>query len=1041
MHKVVVTLLALLHLCLVIAQETSGSLSGFIHSEKKEAVEFATIKAIDIYTNAISGAISQSKGYYTIQHLSPSVYRVEVSSLGFEQQTKDAFTVELGRDHRLNFELKSSSIELLEIVVEDRQKGSRQAGQEVIGAKRIEETPTIFRSIQELSKSIPENNLNSFAGASHRFNNLNIDGVAANDVIGFQEPASGASGSQANGTPGSLAKTQAIGFAAIKQLSVKLSPFDGSLGNFGGANINVVTKNGTNEFRSSIFSYGNNQLTQGNYAAGIKQASSKYSDYQLGFNSGGPINRDRAFYFVNLEYAAARQPLTASPGSQQSNISIDHVLAIRDHLLENYNYDPGSFETAEVGTESLKIFARMDFNLNPKNKLTLRHNFVKSSADNLEWSANFFNFGSQGFRHNSLANSTVVELRSDFKRAFNKFNIGFNRVVESRDPVGELFPHLQIASSSSSRIFAGSYREASVFNTNFSTLQLSNKLSYALGSHLLGAGVQAQYHDVDYGFLSAWNGRWEYKSVDDFINDRPARVRGVYNVNAERDNFNYVSNNPAATLGVLEGAAYVQDKWNLNSQLDLILALRLDAQYLTQELPLSPLISRHENFTSFDNQLRQNFQLNPRFGFNYESDRWPIKLSGGTGLFSGRLPYLWFAYMEYISGTEYFNVDLKPEQPLTITETPGQLANAEAGITEVNLLDPAFRYPRDWKSNLGLEYQFAEAWSLGIEFSYTAVQKGLFFQTANRKEQLERFAGADNRPYYSATGPEQKISQDFTNVFVLANTDQGHRYNLSLNANRTKGRANSYLAYSYGLSKDISSTVRSSPAANYEWNQALYGNDPDLSYSNYDLRHKIVALQSYRIDGKASTWLLSLQYNGRSGSPFSFVYQGDLNRDGSSRNDLVYIPASSNEIELVETSNADGVSISPAQQWQNLEAYIRRNDYLRENRGKYAARNAARTPWNHELDMKISWTKELDEKRNIQLSADIINVLNLLNPNWGKLVYVPNVVNSSFSLLKFEGMQDQQPQYSFNIPTDEDPWVVDNFNSRWRMQFGLTLNF
>lgn len=1023
------------------AQQTTGSIQGYILDNNGAPIEFANIRMVDRATNAVSGGVSQSNGFYSIQNLTPSFYNIEVSFVGYTSNSKNNIKISLGKNINLDFELVDN-LTLGEVEVIASAQADKNGNENHISNQQVEETPTLFRSIQELTRALPENNLNSFGGASHRFNNLNIDGVATNDVIGFQEPASGAAGSQANGTPGSLAKTQPIGLGAIKELSVKLSPFDVSIGNFNGASIDIITKNGTNDFTHSVFAYGNNQATLGNYVEGVKQDDVNFYDYQLGVNSGGPIKRNKVFYFTNVEYAKSNTPLINAPGSAGSNISRENIDLIRNHLVDNYNYDPGAFETADIETSSKKVFARLDFLLNEKHKLTIRHNYVNSFTDNLEWNANFFNFGNQGFRHKSIANSTTAELKSNFKNIFNNLNIGFNSVNEGRSSEGRIFPHLQIATSSSSRVFAGTYREASVFNTKFKTLQISDKLTYINGSHTLSAGLQAQINDVDYGFLSAWNGRWEYKSVEDFLNDKPSRVRGVYNINPANNDFDYVQNNPSGTVGVLESALYFQDKYSVNNNFDMSVGVRFDGQFLTQKLPVSDLISSSENFNQFDNRLRNNIQVNPRFGFNYRLPKNNLTLRGGTGLFSGKLPYLWFGYIEYISGTEYLNIDIKPAESLPIEEDLGALQAVQPEITEVNLLDPDFKFLRDWKTNFGIDWTPIEKWKFGLEATYTKTIQGLLFKTLNRNEILSNYSGADDRVFYNTSGDNVKVNQNFTNVFLLSNTNKGFRYNISLNATRKSDHWYSYLGYSYGLSKDVSSTVRSSPAANYEWNQALFGNDPELSFSNYDLRHKVIFVQSLKYNlGKKSDFLVSLLYNGRSGSPFSFVYQGDLNRDGSSRNDLLFVPNDQSEINLIDISDADGNVITASEQWNNLDAYIKNNNYLDENRSGYVERNGAKTPWNHQLDMKIEFGRLLLKENKISISLDIFNVLNLVNKNWGNLVFVPNVVNSSVSVLKFEGVENNTPQYSFNLPSDQKPWIVDTFNSRWRIQLGVKYDF
>ncbi len=1026
------------------AQETTGSLQGTLKSNEGAPIPFASVTLTDMETNFTYGIISQENGFYRLNNLPPgSSYKIEVSFLGFKTITQPNVAIDLGSTTIKDFVLVEQSTSLDEVVVTAESTPYKNGNEAILGRKALKSTPTINRSIQDLTKNLPENNLNSFGGASNRFNNLNIDGIANNDVIGFQEPASGASGSSANGTPGGLSRSQPIGLGAVKQVSVKLAPFDVSIGNFNGASINLVTKNGTNTTKAEVYGYGNNQSLIGRFARGDEQEVASFHDVQFGGGIGGPIIKDKLFYYANFEQALSNTPVLNAPGSTTSDIALEDVTAIRNRLLDTYNYDPGVFQEAALKTASTKIFARLDFNLSDVHKLTLRNNYVNSFADNLEWNSTFFNFGNQGYRHNSAANSLALELKSNYKNGnTNKLSLGFNTVKEDRDFDGRVFPHIQIATSSAGRIFAGTYREASVYNTDFSTLQLSDTFTFSADRHNFSAGGFAQLHDVDYGFLSAWNGRWEYRSVDDFLNDRPRRIRGVYNSN--NNDFDFVSNRPSATVGVLEAALFLQDNFRINDRLSITAGIRLDGQFLTQRLPVSDEVRNTPEFARFDNRISKAPQLNPRFGFQYRlDDEGTYTLRGGTGLFSGRIPYLWFAYVEYISGTEYFNIDLRPDTPVPLTENLDDLRTLQPNLAEINLIDPDFTIPRDWKTNIALRARLPHRWTIDLEGTYTEVVKGIFFQSINRQDNLGNFSGADNRPYFLETGDAIKINPNFTNVFLLTNTDRGFRYNLTAGITKEVGGYTGYLGYTYGRSKDISSTVRSSPAANFEWNQAEFGNNPELSFSNFDLRHKFVSSHAYNFGlGKNGDGFISFLYNGRAGSPFTYVYQGDLNQDGSSRSDLIYVPRDASEINLIDITDANGnVTVTAEQQWVQLNAFIENDPYLRERRGRITERNGPRTPWNHELDMKFEYSHRFANGKAISLSFDMLNVLNFINKDWGRLVFVPNVVNSSFSLLNFRGIENNTPQFQFNIAENTEPYVTDLFNSRWRAQMGLKYSF
>jgi len=408
--KIHIFIVLFLTVFLTFSQETTGTLEGKVITANGESIPYASIILTDTETNFKYGTSSQESGHYVIANIPPgNQYKIEIRFIGFHSYTKSNIAIYLGKTEGLDIILKEESTTLEEVVITG---SSTQKNTRVIGTKQLLKTPTISRSVQDLTRNLSDANQNSFGGASNRFNNFNIDGIASNDVVGFQEPASGAAGATANGTPGSLSRSQPISFGAIKELSVKTSPFDVSVGNFTGANINVVTKNGTNKTKGEVYGYGNNQLLIGSRANGIEQDVSNFYDVQFGGGIGGAIKKDKLFYYVNVEQALSEIPLIGAPGTSASNISEATVIAIADKLKNDYNYDPGAFDSSTIKTASTKVFARLDYNISENHKLTFRNNFVKSYADNLEWNEAVFNFGNQGYRHHSILNGTTFELNS-----------------------------------------------------------------------------------------------------------------------------------------------------------------------------------------------------------------------------------------------------------------------------------------------------------------------------------------------------------------------------------------------------------------------------------------------------------------------------------------------------------------------------------------------------------------------------------------------------------------------------------------------------
>jgi hypothetical protein len=802
-----------------------------------------------------------------------------------------------------------------------------------------------------------------------------------------------------------------------------------------------VTKSGTNDFAGSLYGFGRNELLQGKFAGGERQEKAEFKDAQFGLSLGGPIIKNKVFYFFNVERAYRNAPLLNAPGSESSNIPLDLVQTISDTLQSRYGYDPGQFESVSLERASTKYFLRFDFNLSEKHKLTLRNNLVDGYADNLEWSQNFFNFGNQGFRHNTFTNSFLAELKSNFgPNLTNKFTIGNTRVNDERTYDGEVFPHLEITYNTANTIFAGTYREAAIYGLNLNTTQISDQLTIYKDKHILTVGGNAEFSDIRYNFLTAFNGRWQYPSETAFFNDRPSRVRGVYNV--QNNDFEFNRTTPSAEYGVLLLALYAQDEYRVNQRLNLQAGIRVDVQNHIGEFPLSENLNDNPEFSQFKNDINTKPQLNPRvsFDFRYKEN---VVLRGGSGLFTSRMPFLWYAYVHYNSGINYNNIDLRPSGKLPITKDLSELGALQPGLTEINLVDNGFQLPRDWKTNVAADIRMKNGFELTLEATYAKVLSGLLFQSINRKDSTGNFSGADDRSYFLSGGNSIKINPNFTNIFLLTNTNQGWRYNLTAGLSKKTNIYQGYLGYTFGESKDISSTVRSSHAANFEWNQAINGNNPVLAYSNFDLRHKIITTQFLNFAlGKKQFISLGIIYNGRAGSPYSFVYEGDLNRDGSAKNDLIFIPEKQEDIRFRPIRDQNGrVIVSEAQQWNQLDAYLNANPYLKANRGNFATRNGAHTPWNHQLDLRLSSNRVFGDNGNrLNLTLDVFNFGNLLNRNWGKQHFVPNVQNSGFGLIDFVGIEGERPVFQFKNP-EGTPWLIDPIESRWQMQLGLTYSF
>lgn len=1034
------------------AQVTSSVIRGVIKNNES-VLSGATVIAIHQPTGEKYITTSQNKGGYSINNMkSGGPYMIVCSYIGHNSDTIANIFLPLGNSIEHDFELVPSTNKLTEVVVTAKANSifskKRTGAFTNITREQLNELPTISRSLQDFTKLSPQANGNSFAGSNYRYNNLSVDGAALNDAFGFTEPSTGAGGSQATGTPGSLARTQPISLESVQEVQVSVSPFNITAGNFTGGSINAVTKSGTNVTQGSVFFSGRNQTITGKSADKERSRIEKFYDYQTGVRLGGAFKKDKLFYFISAEFGRKNEPVLFAPGSNSSAIPVALAKAIADTLQRRYNYNSGSYTNADILTNSNKYFARFDWNISPKHKLQLRNNFVSGFGDYLERGANFLNYESQGYRHISKTNSTVLELKSNFSNKFsNSLIFGYTTVNDKREIKGEIFPHIEITYNTANVIFAGAYREAAIYGLSLKTTEFTDNLVLNKDKHTITIGTHNEIYNINYRFLTAWNGRWAYSSPENFYANKPSRIRGVYNIS--NNDYQYNKGQSSAAFRVLLLSQYLQDEWSVASNFTITGGLRFDFTLLPDtENPNSKVISVPV-FFSYKNKVSNTPQIAPRLGFNWDiSKNKTLQLRGGIGVFNGRLPFNWLAYPYYNDGTTYGNVDYRPNgQVVPLNNDLSQIAATyQPGLTEINLLDNNFKLPQVLRSSLGIDYKTTNNWYFTLEGIYTKTLKDVLYKTINLKDSTATLSGSgDNRPVYLGSSSQQKIGKQFTNVFLLTNTSEGYKYQLSASVSKKISNKFSFSAsYTYGVSKDVANGVRNSPQANWEFNQTILPNAPKLAYSNSDIRHRILAVLQKQFDfkkyGKTN---LSFVYNIQSGSPYSYVYIGDINRDGSPNNDLVYVPSSLADANLTDIKDAGGnVLVSASQQWSNLNEYIQNDKYLRTRIGNYAERNAARTPWNQQLDMKITHTIALGNSgKNIQLSLDVFNLSNLISKNWGKQYFVPNLLNANYQLLTLASISNStKPNLNFNKPLTT-PWQVDQLASRMQGQLTVRFNF
>lgn len=1061
------------------AQMTSSSMNGKVTDAKGEVIPGAIVLATHVPTGTKYPTTTDRNGLYHLVNLNPGgPYSIKVSFMGYTDKQEDNISLALGENQRIDYKMADDNKQLEEVVITSNVDENKKGTDTRITREQLQTLPTLSRSMTDFSKLTPQSSNNSFAGTNFRYNNITLDGAIANDAIGFSPSLGGVSGT--SNMLSSSTRSNAISLDAIQDMQVSIAPYDVKLGNFTGGSINAVTRRGTNEIEGSVYGFGRNSMLTGLDNSGDKsKMPSNYHDDQIGFRVGAPIIKDKVFFFLNYENADRQEPVFFMPGQSGTFMTTAIAQQITDSLKSStflpksqYNpngaYDPGAFNSYSNFVKSNKAFLRLDFNLSSKHQLNIRNNYVISSASNLEQSGTQFEFGNYDFVQHNNNNSTVAELKSRFTdKTSNSLILGATFVHDYRDPTGSLFPQIQINGvNGSGTILLGTNREAGVFNMKQKTYEFTDNFNYYLGKHTLTFGTHNEMYHIDYGFINSWNGRFDYSSLANFFANDPSRMRAVYSLNDNTQNYNQT--HPVSSFNVLMSSLYAQDEWAIKDNFKLSYGIRADISVVPNGPAQGPAATTAPDNTHYSNTYTstQVNQINnkvfgqvmptPRLGFTYDvMKNKKVVIRGGSGIFTGRIPFAWLGYAYYNNGVNYGAFDDKTVPVHThIPTDPTQFAAFNTNVlhqpnrVEIDQIDKNFHLPQTWRSNLAVDFNLFKGYKLTLEGIYTKTLYDVMFKSTNLKDSVKYYAQDVNhvQPVYLSGGPTgQRVDNNLSSSYLITNTKQGYRYQLTAQLSKQyKIGINFMAAYTYGQSKDISNGIRNSFESNWQLNQATNANNPQLTYSNFDVRHRIVATVGYKKSwNERLTSYLSLIFTGQSGTPYTWDITANNKLTNSGQQvDLFYIPKVQSDINLV-TYNVNGVAYTAQQQWNDLNNYISNDKYLNAHRGQYTERNGARTPWLNQLDMRFMQDIVIKGRNKLQLTFDIINLTNLINPNWGWQYFVPNTLNSSASIgltpLGSTGTNGN-PNFNFSAPTTK-PYSTDKIGSRWQGQIGVRYLF
>lgn len=1039
MRKTTLLLILLLFGSFAFSQVTTSNVKGLVLDETGQPLPAANVLAIHTPTGTKSGAATNFDGRYSILNLRVGgPYTITISYVGFKEQTFNDIYLTLGKTFDLDVTMVPDS-QLLEAVVLQGTGGSgtfgkdRTGAETSVGSRELTRLPTITRSASDFTRLEPTASNGSFAGRNDQFNNFSLDGAIFNNPFGLDAA-----------TPGGQTDAQPISLDAIDQIQVSTAPYDVTQAGFTGASVNAVTKSGTNDFYGTAYGFYRNEDFTGSKVKGDKIFVPKLSQTQVGVSIGGPIVKNKLFFFANFEkddredLGSAWQPNTGSGGINESRVLEQDMITVRDALLD-IGYDPGAYKGFTYATNSTKGIFKLDWNINDNNRLAIIYNFLNASKEKPAHptalgfrgpSASTLQFENAGYEINNKLQSVQLELNSTLSdEASNKLQVGFTHFDDFRDPLSTPAPSITITKDGSNYIIAG-HEPFSIHNRlDQKVFQITDNLNFYKGDHTFTVGFSFEKFQFDNSFnLGVYGAQGVFfptTTMEDFPNyvasgDLAASFAAAQAAHNSLEAAG--EGNPGgwalAETNVGQLSFYVQDEWNVSDDFKLTYGVRFDkplffdsaekAQDVIDNaccyVPEIPYVNPNTGETVFlDNTQMPNndWLISPRVGFNYDvNGDSSFQLRGGSGLFTGRFPFVWLG---------------------------NQIANPNVFFYQ--MVDPDYKFPQVWRTNIGADYRFDNGLILTGDVSYTKDINGAHVQNWGLLDPTGTLQGVDNRPIYT---PDDIIN----NAYVFTNSDKGRIWNVAVKAQKTFDNGiYTSLAYSYLNSKDVNSIEAEITGDAFAFNAALGNvNNDVLAYSKYGDLHRIIGVASKKWEYGNGTWATTLStfFEYAQGGRFNYTYGGDINGDGSNLNDLIYIPTSS-EIAQMQFSGPDQAAA--------FDAYISQDDYLSGRRGQYAERYGAIAPWRGRWDMKFiqdyNFKVSSDKTNTIQFSIDILNIGNLLSSDWGLIQQPNNVQPIGVSV----DPNTNVPTYTFNPDQTETFGYDSSLASRWQMQFGLRYIF
>ncbi|WP_457653464.1 TonB-dependent receptor [Rhodocaloribacter sp.] len=1091
---------------------TTASMRGVVTDPNGDTLPGANVVAVHLPSGSEYGTATNADGAYNLRNMRVGgPYRVTVSFVGFEDFVREGIMLNLGETYRLDVTLQENAVELEEIQVIAASgifDAERTGVATTIDETKLEIMPTIGRDLADFTRLTPQAYVEnddddgpaiSIAGQNNRFNSIFIDGAVNNDVFGLS--AQGTNGGQTGSTP--------ISIDAIEEFQIAISPFDVTQSGFTGGAINAITRSGTNEFEGSVYYFLRNQNLVGKTPPALlgpgdaREKLPEFSNNRYGFRFGGPIIKNKLFFFTNVEILRSETPApfdVSYVGDSGSRLG-----ELRQALIDVAGYDPGDFGDKASKLDDDKILVKLDWNISRNHKLSARHSYAKAdNIDAFQSNTNTINFSNNSEVFPNRTNSTAIELNSTFGNNYaNKLILGYTRVRDDRGFAGDPFPVVEINDGSGEIRFGSEpFSTANILNQDIFTI--TNNFNIFKGNHTITIGTHNEFYSIDNLFIPRNFGTYEYNSFDDFMqslcasgggsspacapygpNPQPVAPRIYQRGYSLVDGIAGDATKAIGAFDAFQLGFYVQDEYQVNERLRLSGGLRVDVPKVTSTPRHAPDV-----FDTTIPAVSAKYDLkgarpgktpaaalyfSPRFGFNYDLTKERFaQVRGGVGVFTGRVPFVWPGSMFLNNGTNSgfvfrFGGRFPDGSPIPFEpDIQKQFTGADFGQSDIpsgrlEIFEKDFRYPRVFRSSLGLDYELPGGVIGTLEGQYTKTISGVNVRNVNlNPDAVTMTDGPGARPVYF--GDNIELDPRYSAVHVVGNTSKGYTYDVTvhlrkqfddlfaegdallLDASYTYGDA---YVVNDGTSSQINTLWRSMEVADY------LPNNLRQTRSDFSIGHRILGSVTFRKHFlKNLTTTISIFYTGESGRPFNYTIDNSdalIGAPGFRDFGLFYVPNDANEL-IFESDQAASAAA--------LNRFIESSDYLKSRRGKFAQRNGSRLPFENIIDLKIAqevFGKIAGRKQKFEITLDIFNFTNLLNSDWGQRYNkFTSSSNGGFELIEFRRFRDPDkgdltPVYRLEFDPERTPTeeaffktlVKDfgTFSSRWFMQLGFRYTF